>query len=249
MSSSNLESAKGDKGSRTKPAVSESNPRIDHMEEVDQFTEQELEARKLIYPGMHSPKVVNVFRELRTQLLQLQKKKNFVCMISSVSSDGGCSYVTQNLASVFALDKSKTSLVIDANLYSPYAHQLIFGEAEIGITDYLSHPDLSIKDIVYATGVPRLRAIPLGSNSEGAAEYFESEKMLSFIDEVKHRYSDRYVFIDAPPVSSSSEARILAGLVDMVVLVVPHGRVTEDQIQIAIDVVGNERLAGLIYNN
>ena len=232
-----------------KAAVSESNPRIGHMEEVDQFTQPELDARKLIYPGMHNPQVLNIFRELRTQLLQLQKKKNFVCMVSSVSSLGGGSYVTQNLASVFALDKAKTSLVLDANLYSPGAHNLIFGEAEIGITDYLSDPDIGIKDIVYATGIQRLRAIPLGSNSEGAAEYFESEKMLEFIDEVKSRYADRYIFIDAPPVVNSSEARILAGLVDMVVLVVPHGKVTEDKVQAAIDIVGEEKLAGLIYNN
>lgn len=234
---------------RSKAAIAESNPRIDQMEEVDRFTELELDARKLIYPGMHSARVLNIFRELRTQLLQLQKKKNFVCMVSSVSHHGGGSYVAQNLASVFALDKSKTSLVIDANLHSPYAQNLIFGEAETGITDYLSDSSLSIKDIVYATGVPRLRAIPLGTNSEGAAEYFESEKMLSFVDEVKSRYSDRYIFIDSPPVASSSEARILAGLVDMVVLVVPHGRVTEDQIQTSIDVVGREKIAGLIYNN
>lgn len=234
---------------RSNAAIAESNPRIDQMEEVDRFTELELDARKLIYPGMHSPRVLNIFRELRTQLLQSQKKKNFVCMVSSVSHHGGGSYVTQNLASVFALDKAKTSLVIDANLHSPHAQSLIFGEAETGITDYLSDPSLSIKDIVYATGVPRLRAIPLGENSEGAAEYFESDKMLSFIDEVKSRYSDRYIFIDAPPVASSSEARILAGLVDMVVLVVPHGRVTEDQVQMSIDVVGREKIAGLIYNN
>jgi len=232
-----------------KTAVAESNPRIDHMEEVDRFSQTELDERKLIYPGMHSPQVLNIFRELRTQLLQLQKKKNFVCMVSSVSHQGGGSYVTQNLASVFALDKAKTSLVLDANLYSPNAQNLIFGEAEIGITDYLSDPDIGIKDIVYATGVPRLRAVPLGSNSEGAAEYFESEKMLAFVDELKTRYADRYIFIDAPPVANSSEARILAGLVDMVVLVVPHGRVTNDKIQIAIDIVGKEKLAGLIYNN
>ena len=245
-------SSGSDKNSFTdtyKAAISESDPRIDQMEEVDQFTFAELDARKLIYPGMHNPQVLNIFRELRTQLLQLQKKKNFVCMVSSVSNQGGGSYVTQNLASVFALDKAKTSLVLDANLYSPSAQNLIFGEAEIGITDYLSDPQVGIKDIVYATGIQRLRAIPLGSNSEGAAEYFESEKMLAFIDEVKSRYADRYIFIDAPPVVNSSEARILAGLVDMVVLVVPHGKVTADRVQAAIDIVGEEKLAGLIYNN
>lgn len=230
-------------------AISESNPKIDHMEEVDQFTPAELDARKLIYAGTPNTNVLNIFRELRTQLLQKQKKQNFVCMISSVGIKGGSSYVTQNLASVFALDKAKTSLIIDANLYSPSVESLIFGDAEIGITDYLSGASIAIKDIVYATGIPRLRTIPLGSNSEGAAEYFQSEKMHAFIDEVKNRYSDRYIFIDAPPVNTSSEARILAELVDMVVLVVPHGQVTPDKVESAISTIGEEKLAGLVYNN
>jgi Mrp family chromosome partitioning ATPase len=230
-------------------AVSEASARIEQMDEVDRFTETELDAKKLIYPGTPSKHVLNIFRELRTQLLQLQRKKNFVCMVTSVSHNGGGTYVTQNLASVFALDKTKTSLIVDANLYSPSVQDLIFGEAEAGITDYLSSSHLSIKDVVYATGVPRLRAIPLGTNCEGAAEYFASEKMQGFIEEVKDRYADRYIFIDAPPVSHSSEARILADLVDLVVLVVPHGLVTADKVEAAIDVIGKDKLAGLVYNN
>lgn len=234
---------------RSIAAVTESNPSISQMEEVNRFTERELDALKIVYPGMHNSTVLNIFRELRTQLLKLKKKENFVCMVSTASYRGNASFVTLNLASVFALDKAKTSLIIDTNLHAPHAQNIIFGQAEKGITDYLSDSSLNIKDIVYATSIPRLRAVPLGTNSEGAAEYFESEKMLSFIDELRTRYSDRYIFIDAPPVASSSEARILAGLVDMVVLVVNHGSVTEEQIQTSIDVVGKERIAGLIYNN
>jgi protein-tyrosine kinase len=230
-------------------AVSESSSRIDQMDEVDRFTDIELDAKKLVYPGTQNTRVLNIFRELRTQLLQLQRKQNFVCMVTSVSHHGGGTFVTQNLASVFALDKTKTSLLLDANLYSPSAQDLIFGEAESGITDYLSTSNLSIKDIVYATGVPRLRAIPLGRNCEGAAEYFASEKMQGFVEEVKTRYADRYIFIDAPPVTHSSETRILADLVDLVVLVVPHGLVTSDQVEAAIEVIGREKLAGLVYNN
>lgn len=224
-------------------------PKISKMGEVERFSNEELDRRKLIYAGTSNYKVLNIFRELRTQLLQKQNKQNFVCMVSSLSGEGGGSYIATNLASVFALDKAKTSLLIDANLYAPSLDQLVIGGAETGITDYLSSAESDIKDIVYATGVPRLRVIPLGSNSEGAAEYFSSTRMMKFIDEVKSRYPDRYTFIDAPPIVSSSEARILAELVDMVVLVVPHGKVTTDLVNSAVDIVGKDKLAGLVYNN
>ena len=225
---------------------------IGRMGEVDRFSIEELDRLKIISGSMHNSKILNIFRELRTQLLKKNKndkKKNFVCMVTSLSNGGGSSYISTNLASVFALDKAKTSMLIDANLYAPNLDKLIIGEANVGITDYLSNPNLNIKDVVYATGVPRLRVIPIGGNREGAAEYFSSDKMLRFIDEIRSRYSDRYIFIDTPPITESSEARILAEIADIVILVVPHGRATLDQVEAAIQIIGKDKLSGLIYNN
>jgi len=222
---------------------------INKMGEVDRFSVEELDRLKIVNGSPQNIKVLNIYRGLRTQLLKTSKKKNFVCMVSSITSGGGGSFVAANLASAFALDKSKTSLLIDANLYSASQDELIIGDAVSGITDYLSDSGLNIKDVVYATGIPRLRVVPIGGNSEGAAEYFSSVKMHEFIDEIRTRYSDRYIFIDAPPVSDSSEARILTEISDMVVLVVPHGGATPEQVEASIQVVGKEKLAGLVYNN
>lgn len=222
---------------------------IAKMGEVDQFSQQNLDQLKILYAGMPSFETLNVFRELRTQLLQKANKQNFVCMVSSVCPGGGASHIARNLAAVFALDKAKTSLLIDTNLYSPSANELILGEPELGITDYLGDDALDVKDVVYATGVPRVRAIPIGSNSEAAAEYFSSKRMLRFVDEIRNRYSDRFVFIDSPPIVESSEARILAEVADMVVLVVPHGMVSIEVVSLAVDIVEKNKLAGLIYNN
>jgi protein-tyrosine kinase len=219
------------------------------MGEVDQFSIEELDRRKIVNGSMQNSKILNIFRELRTQLIKTNKKKNFVCMVTSISQGGGASYVASNLASVFALDKTKTSMLIDANLYAPSLDSLIIGDVITGITDYLSDTSLNIKDVVYATGIPRLRVVPIGNNSEAAAEYFSSEKMLHFIDEIRTRYADRYVFIDAPPVTESSEARILAEIADMVILVVPHGRATHDQVEAAISILGKDKISGLVYNN
>jgi len=224
-------------------------PSIKNMGEVERFSVEKMDELKIVYAGMQNPRILNVFRELRTQLVHEHDKKNFVCMVTSICTGGGASYVAGNLAAAFALDKAKTSMLIDANLYSPKLDELIIGDATNGITDYLSDPSLSIKDVVYATGIPRVRVIPIGDSSEGAAEHFSSEKMIDFVKEVRTRYSDRFVFIDSPPVTESSEARILAELVDVVVLVVPHASVTQEQIEMAIDTVGEKKLAGLIYNN
>lgn len=234
---------------KASPDSDQQKPGIHQMGEVDTFSSDELDALKLIYAGMPASKVLNTFRELRTQLMQMNNKSNFVCMVSSISHQGGASYIASNLAAAFALDITKTSLIIDANLYAPSVDRLILGEAKTGITDYLANVGLGIKDIVYATGVPRVRAIPIGGNSEGAAEYFSSEKMLGFVNEIRERYSDRYIFIDAPPVSDSSEARILAEIADMVVLVVPYGKATLAKVREAIQIVGGDKPCGLVYNN
>jgi exopolysaccharide/PEP-CTERM locus tyrosine autokinase len=224
-------------------------PEIKSMGEVEQFSVDELDRLKIISGSMQNSKILNVFRELRTQLLNTNKKKNFVCMVTSISQGGGTSYVASNLAAVFALDKTKTSLLIDANLYAPSLSKLIIGGGELGITDYLSDSSLDIKDVVYATGIPRLRVIPIGENREAAAEYFSSDKMQNLVTEIRTRYADRYVFIDSPPILDSSEARILSEIVDVVILVVGHGCVTNEQVESATQMIEKDKLAGLVYNN
>src|SRR5690625_7925960 len=78
-------------------------------------------------------------------------------MVSSVSVDGGASFTAINLAAAFAMDERRTALYIDCNLHDPYATKLLPAEPEYGLTDYLENPELNIEDIIYASGIPRLR--------------------------------------------------------------------------------------------
>ena len=73
--------------------------------------------------------------------------------------------------------------------------------------------------------------------------------MKQFVEELQSRYTDRYVILDAPPVGNTADARILADLCDFVIIVVPYGMVTVDQIKTAIESVPSDKLIGLIYNN
>ncbi len=224
--------------------------RIGEMSEIHRFSKTELEKLKILYQGASNTQMLKVFRDLRTRVYSKAQGKNFICMFTSVVPGGGCSYAVKNLAAAIALDKTRTSLVVDANFYAPSMDELVVTDAESGLTDYLDNSALGIESIVYASGIPRVRVIPVGGNTEGATERLSSERMQAFLKELKERYSDRYILMDAPSVSEySAEARIMAALCDFVVLVVPYGKVSNGQVMAAAEAIGENRLAGIVFNS
>jgi len=222
---------------------------ISFMEDVRRLSTEELDERKIIYPGMHNRDIINRFRELRTKMLQMGGRDNFVILVSSVCPGGGSTFTALNLAAAFALDQTKTALLVDCNLHTPQIASHLNIDVEFGLTDHLADPTVDVDQIIYATGVPRLRAIPVGNYSETGAEYFTSPRMKKFLFEVTRRYPDRYIVIDAPSISESADSRILSELCDCALLVVPYGKVVPDQVSASIEALNQTKLAGIVFNN
>lgn len=222
---------------------------IKNMADIRPLTQAELDNLKVIYAGMHNRKALNAFREIRTRIFQHAGKENFVLMTTSVADGGGASFTAINLGAAVALDRSKTAIVIDCNLHSPHLHCLLGHTPEYGLADYIEDSAIGVDDIIYASGIPRLRIIPAGRECEPGLEVFTAKRTAELLQELKARYNDRCVIIDAPPVMSSADARILQKMCDFIVLVIPYGRVTQAQIAAAIEAVDDERLVGVIYND
>lgn len=231
------------------PSVASKSPNgIQRMAEVMLLSPEELTERKIIFPGMRQREVLNAFREIRTRLLQRLGSDNFILLVSSVGTRSSSSFTAINIAAAIALDERMTALYVDCNLYNPFAPRLLPAEPEYGLTDYLDNPELGVEGIIYASGIPRLRVIPPGRPHETAVEYFNSPRMRNLVDALKSRYTDRFIILDVPPVSVTSEARVLAQLCDAAMLVVPFGEVTQAQVLAGVDAVGRDRFAGLVYN-
>lgn len=222
---------------------------ISEMAEIRRLDTDDLNAKKMIYPGMQQREMLNAFREIRTKLLQRSPEDNFVLLVSSICAEGGASFVSTNMAVSFAIAEHKTALLIDCNLIDPSISDMLVMEPDHGLTDYLEDPDLDIDDIIYSSGIPKLRVIPVGQKRESATEFFTGERMHQFINSVKQRYPDRYIILDVAPLSASTDARILVDVCDFAVLVVPGGRVTESQIMAGVDAVNRDKLAGIVFNN
>ncbi|MCW8879466.1 MAG: CpsD/CapB family tyrosine-protein kinase [Kangiellaceae bacterium] len=222
---------------------------ISNMGLLDKYSETELKDRKIIYANMPDKKTLNNYRNLRTRLLSLTKKENFVTMVSPVVTNTDASYVSANLAATFSLDEAKTSMLIEANINEPILNSIFDKKEQKGLVDYLSSEELSSETALQKTRVPRLGYVPSGSLRENSAEYFTSTKMEAFIGEMVGRYPDRFPIINAPSVLDSADARILLRLCDLVILVVPYGKCSKDDILRASVLVGNEKLAGLVLSD
>jgi len=237
-------------GARLPMDDEESREEIQRMAEIGWLNYSELDELRIIHPGMRNTYTLNAFRELRTNLYRLAAgKENFVLLVTSILPEGGASFVSMNLGSAIALDESKTAIVVDCNVYDPSLHRVLPIDPDYGLADYLENVTLDLKDIIYSTGIRRLRMIPAGSRRQPGTEFFTSSRMRRFVHELRARYRDRYVIVDGPSVGNSADARILAELCDFVVLVVPFGRVSEGQLRTSIEAIGASKVAGVIFNN
>jgi protein-tyrosine kinase len=223
---------------------------IAHMREERPRGPTELAQLRIIDKEMPDPRVADAFRQLRTSLFQKSGEKNFVLVVTSAAGDGGASFVALNLAAAIALDESKTAMVVNCNLLNPTLDSLVQTEGDVpGLTDYLAGAEANVERIIHPIGIPRLRVIPAGTQSRSAMEYFTAPQLGHLIRSLRQRYRERYIIIDAPPVTESADARILSELSDHALLVVPYGRTTPSQVADAAVAIGEEKLVGCVLNN
>jgi capsular exopolysaccharide synthesis family protein len=219
------------------------------MREATLRSHTELAERRIIVPSAHESATVRAFREIRTKLLQKTGGKNCVVMVTSVGHQDGTTFVVANLGVAFAFDAGKTALLVDCNLRTPALQQLLPATDAIGLTDYLAGGAPDIRDVIHPVGIERLRVVPVGSKRDLPAEYFTSTKMREFIDSLKRRYRERFIVLDAPPMSESADTQILSELCDYVVLVVPYAKVTVSQLEHCLRTIDRAKLLGVVFNN
>ncbi len=221
---------------------------ISKMSQQKKYTDKELQKHHIISANSPDLSLVNQFRNLRTNLLSSQKSSNFVTLITSVVDGFDTGLIATNIAASFALDSNKTSLLINADTLHDDISTVFGVQPDIGIIDYLESSELSVNNILYETPVPRMRYIPCGKRRDNASEYFTSQRMKQLINKLLSRYPERYPIINSSSISSSADTRILLDSCDCVVLIVPYGKCTENDIDQAMKTVGSDKFAGIVLD-
>lgn len=191
------------------------------------------------------------FRKLRTHLIHRPEKAAppKAIMITSAEAGEGKTLTAANLAISIAMGMDEHVLLVDADLRCSRLHTFLGVQPNLGLADYLARQDVEVKDILHPTPVEKLTLIPgVGREPFSPAELLASDKMKRLIEEVKHRYDDRFVLFDTPPVQATTDPSLLAGLMDGILVVVRRGGSSKNAIEESVEILGREKIRGLVFN-
>ena len=73
--------------------------------------------------------------------------------------------------------------------------------------------------------------------------------MRLFLEDVRNRYKDRIIIVDAPPVLESADAKILAEVSDYVLIILPYKGASGSKVDKVIKAIGKDKIIGMMINN
>ncbi|WP_114946220.1 GNVR domain-containing protein [Microvirga calopogonii] len=152
-----------------------------------------------------------------------------VLTVLSVEPQAGRTLLATNLAAVLA-NAGKTCLLIDGDIGNPTLSKTLVPDAETGLLEVLAEGKAWRSALHVVPGSTFLllptvsRPDLIHSNQLIARERFEE-----ILCEARDAFD--YVIVDTPPLSVSSDARVLASMVESALLVVDWGRTRADFIR------------------
>jgi polysaccharide chain length determinant protein (PEP-CTERM system associated) len=209
--------------------------RLVAMDEVDSYTTEQ-------------------YRMLYVKMSDLHTRHGHkVFAISSALPGEGKTITSMNLAVVMARDFGKKTLLLEGDLRNPTISRYLNLDLGSGLVDILSS-----KTSAEATFVPvaetlvpfadeHLAVLPAVKSTRNASGLLSSPRLRDLLSLLKSQYD--FVLIDTPPILPLSDMQIFEEVVDGILLVVRAEQTPKAALQQAIQVLGTEKLAGIIFND
>jgi protein-tyrosine kinase len=172
---------------------------------------------------------------------------NLIMVTSSLPGEGK-TYCAINLAMSIAMELDHTVLLVDADVARPSVLRTLGLPAQRGLMDILVDESLDLSDVMLRTNVPTLAILPAGTSTPRATELLASAAMTNLVMEIAHRYPDRIVIFDSPPLLLTSEARVLATHMGQIVVVVESETTTQHAVKESLSQLEGCANVNLIYN-
>jgi len=197
------------------------------------------------------PVVTDVYRLLRTRLLQLMGPN--ACNKIGITSPGpraGKTLNTINLAFSIARAGNHNVLVVDADLRRPALAQTLGIEPEAGLIDYLSG-SATLNEIAFSpTGIDRITMV-VGRETESvslAPDLLRSDRMSRLLRELDASHESTIILVDLPPITIGDDVIAVAPELDAMLLVVDEGGTELEQLVSTVDALAPFNLLGTVLN-
>lgn len=195
------------------------------------------------YRRIKRPILLNAFHNGKSGLTN----GNLVMVTSSVPGEGK-TFSSFNLAMSVANEFNYTVLYVDADVTKQTLTNCLGFSDRPGLTDILVDDNIELSDLIVGTDIANLKILPAGGKNDRITELWASSRMHELLSEISHRYSDRLVIFDAPPVLHDSSSSILARIVGQVILVIEAEKTPQHVLEETLKTISDSQYIGLILN-
>lgn len=185
------------------------------------------------------------FRAVRASIhANAPKDRSRTLLVTSPADQDGKTISAANLAVAMAQAGHRT-LLIDANMRQPAIHSIFGVRDTTGLATLLAGQGKEAKAI-QATSTKRLSVLPAGPTPVNPAELLNTPILAELLEHLADQYDQ--IVIDAPALSAGVDARILAALCDVTLLVVRPDTIGRRAILVARDALMGvgARILGLV---
>ena len=189
----------------------------------------------LVVVNKPSSVVSEQFRTIRTNIqFSMVDKDLKTVVVTSAGPSSGKSTIAANLAATFASEEKRV-LLVDSDLRKPTVHKTFKVRNNDGLTTLLTDRHTKLEDVIFRTHTEGLYILTSGAIPPNPAELLGSKRMNELIKDMED-YFDLIIF-DMPPVLAVTDAQVLASKVDGTIFVIPKGKVKQEEVIKAKDLL------------
>lgn len=176
---------------------------------------------------------IESLRSIRTAIhFALSNAKNNIIMVAGPAPEVGKSFISTNLATIFAQGDKKV-LLIDADMRRGYMHKYFDVEVKPGLSEFLSN-QVELNQVIHNnTQVNGLNVITRGKSPTNPSEMLSSQKFKTLLDELSTQYD--HIIIDTPPVLAVTDGIIISQYAGVNLLIARYSKSQMKELELSLN--------------
>ncbi|MFC1399557.1 polysaccharide biosynthesis tyrosine autokinase [Acinetobacter lactucae] len=175
---------------------------------------------------------IESLRSIRTAIhFALANAKNNIIMIAGPSPEVGKSFISTNLATIFA-QGDKRVLLIDADMRRGYMHKYFDVDVKPGLSELLSG-QADLKKVLHKTQVANLDVITRGKSPTNPSEILSSNQFKELLEQLQSQYD--HIIIDTPPVLAVTDGIIISQYTGVNLIVARYAKSQMKELELTLN--------------
>nr|AHB32426.1 Wzc [Acinetobacter baumannii] len=175
---------------------------------------------------------IESLRSIRTAIhFALANAKNNIIMIAGPSPEVGKSFISTNLATIFA-QGDKRVLLIDADMRRGYMHKYFDVDVKPGLSELLSG-QADLQKVLHKTQVANLDVITRGKSPTNPSEILSSNQFKELLEQLQSQYD--HIIIDTPPVLAVTDGIIISQYTGVNLIVARYAKSQMKELELTVN--------------